>query len=145
MTISTNPVLSLEHVSMAYGRKQVLDDVSVTLNQGEVVCILGESGVGKTTLFNVIADCFTSIRVPYPYINKILQARPVMFRICFKKTYYCLIRPLSIMLHSLYAFGVSKVESREEALKYFVTFGLEGTEDLYRHSYREECVNVSHF
>ncbi|CAH2761253.1 ABC transporter ATP-binding protein [Erysipelothrix amsterdamensis] len=132
MTISTNPVLSLEHVSMAYGRKQVLDDVSVTLNQGEVVCILGESGVGKTTLFNVIAGLLHpdkgSVSLHKQDITGTTGHVSYMLQKDLLLPYKTVIDNASLPLRIQ---GKSKVESREEALKYFVTFGLEGTEDLY--------------
>ena len=52
-------ILQAEQISKAYGEKQVLQDISVTLNQGELVCLLGVSGVGKTTLFNILSGLAT--------------------------------------------------------------------------------------
>src|ERR1035437_3210814 len=47
-------ILTLEHVTGGYGSKTVVDDVSFTLHPGEVVCLLGANGCGKTTLFKMI-------------------------------------------------------------------------------------------
>ncbi len=47
--------ISLERVSKAYDRKQVLDDVSLDVAEGEFVAILGPSGCGKTTMLRLIA------------------------------------------------------------------------------------------
>ena len=47
--------LSFEHVSHAYGAKQAVRDVSFTLARGEMVCLLGRSGCGKTTLLRLAA------------------------------------------------------------------------------------------
>jgi putative ABC transport system ATP-binding protein len=48
-------VLTLEAVSKRFGGRTVLDRVSLRLGAGEYVAIVGESGIGKSTLLNVIA------------------------------------------------------------------------------------------
>ncbi|MEO6354021.1 MAG: ABC transporter ATP-binding protein [Oxalobacteraceae bacterium] len=53
-------MLELRHISKSYGnRGRVLDDVSYTLAAGEFVAVMGESGVGKSTLLNLIAGLDT--------------------------------------------------------------------------------------
>ena len=46
--------LTVEKLSCAYRQKQVLQEVSFTLPQGEVLCVLGPNGVGKSTLFRCV-------------------------------------------------------------------------------------------
>lgn len=48
-------ILRAEHISKTYGEKKVLEDISIHLEQGELVSLLGVSGSGKTTLFNVLS------------------------------------------------------------------------------------------
>lgn len=48
-------MLEIEGVSFNYGAHQVLNNINIQLQEGETVAILGPSGVGKTTLFNLIA------------------------------------------------------------------------------------------
>jgi putative ABC transport system ATP-binding protein len=50
-----NPVLELRAISKAYVNRQVLSELSFTLAAGEYVAIMGDSGVGKSTLLNLIA------------------------------------------------------------------------------------------
>lgn len=43
------PMIIAKHISKKFGDMRVLNDVSLTVNQGEVVCIIGPSGAGKST------------------------------------------------------------------------------------------------
>ncbi|HEV7278474.1 MAG TPA: ATP-binding cassette domain-containing protein [Devosiaceae bacterium] len=51
-------VLELEHISKHYGAIHALNDVSMTLNAGEVVGLVGDNGAGKSTLVKIIAGNF---------------------------------------------------------------------------------------
>ena len=47
---NVKPILSFENVSKKYGTLQALDGVNLTVNRGEVICLIGPSGSGKSTL-----------------------------------------------------------------------------------------------
>ncbi len=47
--------LSIQHISIAYANQPILDDLSMQLLKGEIGCLLGSSGCGKTTLLRSIA------------------------------------------------------------------------------------------
>lgn len=49
------PLLELRAVTLSYGAQPLLDDVSLCLDRGERVCLLGRNGVGKSTLLKLIA------------------------------------------------------------------------------------------
>lgn len=44
------PILTVEHLTMAYETTVAADDISFTVEQGDYVCIVGENGSGKSTL-----------------------------------------------------------------------------------------------
>ena len=51
--------LELNHLSKSFGGKNVVRDLSLGLDQGELLCILGPSGCGKTTTLNMIGGFLT--------------------------------------------------------------------------------------
>lgn len=48
-------LLRAEHISKTYGEKKVLEDITIHLEKGELVSLLGVSGSGKTTLFHILS------------------------------------------------------------------------------------------
>jgi branched-chain amino acid transport system ATP-binding protein len=48
------PLLALDGVAAGYGKKRVLDNVSLTLARGEAISLIGHNGAGKTTLLQTI-------------------------------------------------------------------------------------------
>jgi phospholipid/cholesterol/gamma-HCH transport system ATP-binding protein len=67
------PLISFRHVSMWFGERKVLDDVSFSVNRGETLCILGRSGVGKSVSLRILMGFLKpqvgSIRVEGKEIN----------------------------------------------------------------------------
>ena len=55
----SDPVLSLDHVDSGYGEAQVLDDLTLQLNQGEIVCLVGPNGAGKSTVLKTAFGMLT--------------------------------------------------------------------------------------
>jgi ABC transport system ATP-binding/permease protein len=49
------PLVSLDHVSLAYGHLPLLDAASVQIEPGERICVIGRNGTGKSTLLQVVS------------------------------------------------------------------------------------------
>lgn len=53
-------MLSIKNLSKKFGQRQVLNDVSITLEQGKIAFLLGKSGVGKSTLLRILNNLETA-------------------------------------------------------------------------------------
>ena len=51
---NTNTLIDFENVSLAYGNRLILDNISFKINEGQIFGMLGPNGVGKSTIFNLI-------------------------------------------------------------------------------------------
>ncbi len=49
-----NSIIEFEKVSLAYGNRLILDNISFKINEGQIFGMLGPNGVGKSTIFNLI-------------------------------------------------------------------------------------------
>jgi branched-chain amino acid transport system ATP-binding protein len=54
MTAPQQALLDVSHVSKQFGGLRAVDDVSLSVRQGEIVSIIGPNGAGKTTFFNLL-------------------------------------------------------------------------------------------
>ncbi len=81
-------ILSLDKISLKFGRKIILDNLSLKLNNGQILGLLGPNGVGKSTLFNVITGLispdFGSIIINSEIVNKYpIYQRTLKYQIGF--------------------------------------------------------------
>ena len=121
--------LEVRNVSLAFGDHQVLRNVSLHLHEGELVCLLGVSGGGKTTLFNVISGLLRPDEGQVFLDGEEVTGQPGHVSYMLQKDLLLPYRTiqdnvaLPLMLR-----GVSKKEARAQAVALFPRFGLEGTE-----------------
>ena len=48
------PIIELEKISLSFGKRKILDNISFKINQGQILGLLGPNGVGISTIFNLI-------------------------------------------------------------------------------------------
>ena len=65
--------LTIENLSCAYQKNTVLESLDLTLNDNEIVCLLGESGCGKTTLLRAVAGLQTELTGKIAIQQKVLN------------------------------------------------------------------------
>ena len=77
------PLVTLDHVSVAYGHLPLLDDASLQIEPRERVCVIGRNGTGKSTLLQVAsgelaADTGSVWRQPGLRIGRLVQDAPLL-------------------------------------------------------------------
>jgi lipopolysaccharide export system ATP-binding protein len=51
---NVNSIIEFENISLSYGDRLILDNISFRINEGQIFGMLGPNGVGKSTIFNLI-------------------------------------------------------------------------------------------
>ena len=69
-------LLSIEHIDVAYGDVQIINDLSLTVEEGEVVSIIGGNGAGKSTLLKAISGLVPPTSGVIRFRNEPVQALP---------------------------------------------------------------------
>lgn len=126
--------LKADSITVSFDGAKIIEDVSITLNEGEIVSLLGVSGSGKTTLFNVLAG------LNPPDSGRVLLEKEDITGKCGKMSYMLqkdLLLPYYTILDNvalpLIIKGTPKKVAREKAKEHFEFFGLKGTEKKYPH------------
>jgi len=57
-----SPLLDISHLVAFYGSSQIIFDLSLQVDSGEIVVLLGRNGMGKTTLLHSISNLGPQLR-----------------------------------------------------------------------------------
>lgn len=125
--------LRTENISKSFGEKKVIEDISVHLEEGEIVCLLGVSGSGKTTLFNVISGLYQPDSGRIILNDEDITGKPGEISYMLQKDllqpYYTVLD--NVCLPLVIKKKMKKKAARELASPLFEQFGLEGTQKKY--------------
>ena len=125
-------VLEVKGVSKSFDGEEIIRDITLKLNEGEIVSLLGVSGGGKTTLFNLIAGLTTPDEGNIYLQGEDVTGKPGNVSYMLQKD---LLLPYRTILDNvalpLMIRGMKKSEAREKAAGYFEEFGLLGAEKKY--------------
>ena len=121
--------LEVRNVSKAFDGRPVLKNVSLTLKKGELVCLLGVSGGGKSTLFNIISGLLSPDEGQVLLDGEDVTDRPGHISYMLQKDLLLPYRTIedNVALPLLLK-GVKKKEARRQVEAHFQEFGLEGTQ-----------------
>lgn len=125
-------VLKVEGVTKTFDSETIIQNISLELYEGEIVSLLGVSGGGKTTLFNIISGLRLPDEGSVWIDNEEVTGKPGNVSYMLQKD---LLLPYRTILDNvalpLMIRGMKKKEAREKAAPYFAEFGLEGTQKKY--------------
>tara|TARA_B100001063_G_scaffold244846_1_gene278783 strand:- start:366 stop:1142 length:777 start_codon:yes stop_codon:yes gene_type:complete len=48
------PIIKLDKISLSFGKRKILDNINFSVNESQILGLLGPNGVGKSTIFNLI-------------------------------------------------------------------------------------------
>lgn len=116
-------LLKLEQISKQYDNKVVLDNISLKINKGEIVSLLGQSGSGKTTLLNIILGLTKMDKGRIVFDNEDLtnvKMRDRGFNIVFQD--YALFPHLNAYDNIVYGLKNKRGLVTEEELKEYINF-----------------------
>lgn len=124
--------LEVKNISKSFDGKPVLQNISIELSQGELVCLLGVSGGGKTTLFNVISGLLPPDDGKVFLNGEDITNEPGHISYMLQKDLLLPYRTIedNVALPLLLK-GIKKKEARSRVSPMFAQFGLEGTQKKY--------------
>src|SRR4030081_506087 len=131
------PIVSASHVNKAFTTPdgeplRVLDDISLDLNDGEIVALLGKSGSGKSTLLRCLAGLIAPTSGEIEYRGRPVKTANPGVAMVFQT--FALLPWLTVLQNvelGLEARGVAGAERAERGLGAIDLFGLDGFESAY--------------
>lgn len=126
--------LKVTDVTVVYEENKIIEHVSLELHEGELVSLLGASGGGKTTLFNVISGLLEPEMGKVELNGEDITGKPGRISYMLQKDLLLPYRTIedNVALPLLIK-GEKKEVARKMAGEHFAEFGLEGTQKKYPH------------
>lgn len=127
-------LLKAENISVSFEDEKIIENISLDLSEGETVSLLGVSGAGKTTLFNVLSGLYVPDEGKVYLDSGDITGKAGKISYMLQKD---LLLPHKKVIDNaalpLVLKGINKKEARKEAESHLKDFGLEGAENKYPH------------
>ena len=131
-------ILKLEKVSLKFGSKMILENLSLNLNSGQILGLLGPNGVGKTTIFNIITGLvspdFGSIIINSETVNEYpIYQRTLKYKIGFVPQHGGYFHDLTVYenLKAIAEITISSISYRNEKIDSLISkFELDPIRDI---------------
>ena len=77
---NSNPIIEFQNISLSYGNRLILDNISFRINEGQIFGMLGPNGVGKSTIFNLITGLISPMQGKIYINNENVTNFPIYLR-----------------------------------------------------------------
>lgn len=129
-----DPILSAEHIAKSFDGTFVFEDLTLALEHHETLALTGPSGIGKTTLLNILSGLTMPDHGQVTLDGEDITGQAGRISYMQQKDlllpYYTVLRNVALPLEIR---GVDRQEAAEQASEKFAFFGLEGCENMYPH------------
>jgi lipopolysaccharide export system ATP-binding protein len=111
------PVIKLDKISLSFGKRKILDNVNFSINESQILGLLGPNGVGKSTIFNLITGLikpqYGSIIIDSKNVNDYpIYLRTTQFKIGYVPQYGGYFHDLTL-LENLNAIGELLIKNKK--------------------------------
>lgn len=117
-------LIELEHITMGFGQRIVLDDFNLTVGENELIGITGPSGSGKSTILNIMGlllEPTSGQRVHFGQENVKVNSRKALKMLRYEIGYlfqnYALIDDETVQKNLLYALRYSKIKNKRKEIE----------------------------
>ena len=131
-------IIEFQNVSLAYGNRLILDNISFKINEGQIFGMLGPNGVGKSTIFNLITGLikpkYGKIKINGEDVSKYpIYLRTKKFKIGYVPQYGGFFSDLTLQdnLRAISEIVINDKNVRQEKIDYLLAkFELENVKNI---------------
>jgi len=132
------PIIKLDKISLSFGKRKILDNINFSVNEGQILGLLGPNGVGKSSIFNLITGLikpdYGIITIESTKVNDYpIYLRTKKFKIGYVPQYGGYFHDLTLM-ENLIAIGeilVPDIKIRNEKINSLIAnFELDSLRDI---------------
>ena len=133
-----NSIIEFQNVTLAYGNRVILDNISFKINEGQIFGMLGPNGVGKSTIFNLITGLinpkFGKIKINGEDVSKYpIYLRTKKFKVGYVPQYGGFFNDLTLLdnLRAISEIVIEDKNLRQERIDYLLSkFELENVKNI---------------
>jgi len=133
-----NSVVEFENISLSYGGRLILDNISFKINEGQIFGMLGPNGVGKSTIFNLMTGLIKpksgKIKIQGEEVTHYpIYLRTKKFKVGYVPQYGGYFNDLTLLdnLKAISEIVIFNKNSREEKINYLISkFELDNLKDI---------------